>query len=168
MTYAYGISLFLSLNIGILIHYNRFKKYISFPVLISSAIINVIGLYFSYTRGALLGLIFSIPFLIVKSKKQLVVLFLVVATFLSVFVFFTKAGKGLFFNRSRIQSNMERIAFFKGAIYGFMESPVVGLGVKNIEPNMTRLKIKNNVEDSKSGHSHNIYLEVLAIRGLLE
>ena len=127
--------------------------------------INLAGLYFSDTRGALLGLVFSIPFLLVKSKKQLIILLITVTTFLSGFVFYTESGKKLFFSPKRIRSNMEGIAFFKGAVYGFLESPVVGLGVKNIEPNMTRLKIKNNVEDHKSGHSHNIYLEVLATQG---
>jgi len=167
MTYAYGISLFLTLNLGAIFHYKRFKNIVNFPILCISALLNLIGLYFSYTRGALLGLAFSLPFLFVKSRKQLIALLLIVSTSFSVFVFFTESGKHLFLSSSRIRSNMERIAFFKGAIYGFLESPVVGLGVKNIEPNMVRLKVKNNVEDRKSGHSHNIYLEVLANQGLL-
>ena len=167
MTYAYGISLFLTLNIGALFHYKRFQNIVSFPILLTSAIVNLVGLYFSYTRGALLGLFFGLPFIFFKSRQKLMLFFSMILIIFSSFVFLTAPGKELFLSPERKLSSQQRIAFFKGAYFGFLESPIFGLGVKNIEPNMERLKVANKVEDSRSGHSHNIYLEVLANQGAI-
>lgn len=166
MTYAYGISLYLTLNLGLLVHFKKFRNYFDNKILVFSFFINFIGLYFSYTRGALIGFLISIPFILFKNIKSIFLSFFVVLIALSFFIFFSKSGRELFLSRERIESNLQRVSFYKGAMYGFLESPVYGLGVKNIESNMSRIKDKHNLRDRRSGHSHNIYLEILANQGV--
>ena len=61
-----------------------------------------------------------------------------------------------------------RVAFFKSAIEGFKEKPLLGLGYRRYEAHSTRLKKKAQLPFSnQSGHAHNNYLEHLASLGIL-
>ncbi len=165
MTYAYQISLFLSLQVGLFYT----KGYTYKKLLWFSLILNLLGLYFSYTRGATLGLLLSLPFYLLKEKYvKRYLMFVLVSSILVFTVLFSPKIGSIFFNNNRLKSNNIRVSQFKAAIKTLQEKPFFGLGHKKFEPNSKRIKKKYNISFSNfQGHAHNNILELLASTGLL-
>ncbi|MEE3078568.1 MAG: O-antigen ligase family protein [Bdellovibrionota bacterium] len=165
MTYGYGISFFMTLNLGAILFKNKFKHLVNPNILYLSFLINFLGLYFSFERGAWLGFFGSIPFFFFfKSKKTF--LLLILAGLIGSAATFTLSEKvrGIFTNRS--ESNDQRIAFYQTAIVAFKESPLFGIGYRNFEPNVKKIKQENNIKYPEfGGHAHNNFLEHLASTG---
>lgn len=87
MTYAYSLSLILVLLTGVLfLAKDWYRQFISTKILVLIYIINFVGLYFTYTRGAWLGLLFGIPFLFLFYSKKI---FTVVALLAGVLGYFS-------------------------------------------------------------------------------
>ena len=69
MTYAYSISIFCSLLLGWIIHFKK-NEIISKRNLIIIFILNFVGLYFTYTRGAMLGFLVGVPLHSLDSTRK--------------------------------------------------------------------------------------------------
>jgi O-antigen ligase len=169
MTYAYGISLYLILIAGF---YKAKRKVLSFwtcRLIEISFVINFVGLWFSYARGALIGVIVGLPFLFVLKEKKwffstIASGFLVLGLLLS----FHSPTRNLFFSEERVESSAIRISQWETALYAFKENPILGIGYKNFEPHVKEIKNKYHIEYPLfSGHAHNNFLELLATTGIL-
>ncbi len=167
MTYGYGISFFITILIGLLLKRKQVLPYAHPLLVLSSTLINFVGLIYSYTRGALLGLLISAPFYFFKNYKKKFILLMVSSVIcLGVAIQYSPRLNDVFTKRSG--SNLQRISYFKAAFYGLKERPILGLGFKNFEPNSVRLKTEHGLyAPNIQGHAHNNYLEVLASTGLL-
>lgn len=125
-------------------------------------------------RGALVGLLLAIPFLLLPRKKILITS-LVLLFSLSIFSYLQiKASsheanpKNRVFQGTRSQSNLERLSQFDMAYHAFLEKPILGQGWRSLEERSTAIKEKYSIDQKNFvGHAHNNYLEVLATTGLL-
>jgi O-antigen ligase len=167
MTYGYGISLFTILNLGLLIYKDKVKEYLPSWLIITSLIINFLGLYFSYARGGLLAFLIACPFFFFKNNiKKFFILLISGAILLGASIIFIPKLNTMFLKRGG--SNDQRISFYKTAIKAFQERPIYGYGYRNFEPNVPKLKKKYNIaHPTYGGHAHNNFLEHLASTGLI-
>ena len=69
MSYAYGIGFFVIMVTGFLFHQKELKDYINLKLVWVALVINTLGLFFSYTRGAWIGVLVGIPCYFFKKNK---------------------------------------------------------------------------------------------------
>ncbi len=167
MNYAHNIVLFNIIITGLFLFRNKLSDLINSKIIIAVLIINMIGLFFSYTRGAWIGLIIGLPFYFFKKYKKAFVL-----SFIGIIVFFTLAFsfspmvKDTIANRQG--SNDERIGSWKASAMAFYERPLLGYGLLNFEPHSSEIKKRYNFNNSNfQGHSHNNFLQILADTGIM-
>lgn len=176
ITYGYGVELLSLLFLGLFVYRKELSKYLNIKLLIIALIVSLLGLYFSFSRGALLGFIVAAPLLYYGKNKALMKK-LIAASLAMVVILVSlialNTGSSTFLSRYLLdfkdESNMERVGQFKAAIYGFKEKPVWGLGFRNFEPHSLRLKKKYGGWDKYDfvGHAHNNFLEMLAGCGII-
>lgn len=163
MNYAHNMAYFLIINLGLLINHKKLKVFVKTKFIFIVFIINLIGFYFCYTRGAWLGFISAVPFFFIKNHRKS---FFVMAIGLALFgsIFYIIAGK----NVIRSGSDNQRISQWKAATKAFNERPVFGYGYLNFEHHSTDIKKRYNIpEVDFAGHAHNNFFEVLADAGLV-
>lgn len=164
MTYSHQAALLGSLLVPIAI-YNYKKKILNknqtLLVLISFTI-NIVGLFLSFTRGAILAFMASLSTL---GKK-----FIAIALLIGII-----AGVGLYSAKKefideqvvRSSSSMQRLYLWEAAYNGFKERPLFGMGFLNFERNAIPLKIKYNIPGQDfQGHAHSNFFEILATTGI--
>ncbi len=167
MSYGYGIALFMTLLIGLLIFRKKLEGYFSQKILVIALMINLLGLYYSEARGAWLGFLGAVPFyFFAENKKKFLMISVASVLTLLTFFFFSPRVKEAFTNREG--SNSQRISFWLGAIEAFKEKPIFGYGYKNYEPHSVAIKTKYQLPYPEiQGHAHSNYLEILATTGIL-
>lgn len=163
MNYAQNLAFFQIIVTGLIYYRADIKKYINLNFLYAVWLINALGLYTTYTRGALLAFLVAVPFFFFKEhKKKFISVFIFL--FISGTVIYNVAGKAFL----RPGSDVERLSQWKAAWAGFKERPVFGLGYLNFEQMAIPLKIKYNIEAVHfGGHAHSNYFEMLASTGLV-
>lgn len=172
MTYGYGVSWSLMLFLGILLKDDFLEKKSFFRWSITLAVLSsVAGLYFSYTRGAMLGTLIALPVLLFKLRRKLfIVTSLVTGGIISVLIIVSLLGgssKSRFFLNSKNESNLIRISQFKTAIAVFFDKPILGLSYMEFPSKSERYKEKNGFFFKKVyTHVHNNYLEILSSAGI--
>ena len=163
MNYAHNLAFFQVILSGLVLYRDEVKKYLSPKILYSAWIINFLGLFTTYTRGAFLAFLVALPFFFLKKQPKKFVISCVALFILGVGGY-KFAGKSVV----RPQSDIERTSQWKAAIAGFKERPVLGLGYLNFEKMSVPLKIKYNIEaDYFGGHAHSNYFEMLASTGII-
>jgi O-antigen ligase len=169
MTYGYGISLASILMLGLVLYREKLQSYLSLPLLYSATIISIIGLYFSFARGAWIGFFVALPFFFLRShKKAFLGTIIGVVVVAALLLQFNSQVRQTFFSSDRLSSNSNRLSMYQAAWIGFKESPIVGLGFRQFEPHSKRIKTENNLGFTDfAGHAHNNFLEHLASTGLL-
>lgn len=169
MSYGYGIQFFMVLVTGMLLKFKIFKERFNIPpaFLILVWVVNFLGLYLSYTRGALLGFLAAIPFFFYRRYKKIFISSFILIPLIFLVSFFTiPKFNHMFTDGERIRSNEKRISQYLAAYYIFKEKPLLGIGVRNFEPNVVKIKEKYNLPYSEMvGHAHNNFLEILATMG---
>ena len=167
MSYGYGIQFVVILLFGMLIFKKQLSEFISDKIFYPSLVINSLGLFFSYTRGGWIGAVAGIfMILFFKNKKVFLIGLLVLSSIAGVGLMSSTKLNDTFFSKNRLYSNSVRISQYKAAWMAFRESPVMGIGYKNFEPNSSKLKIKYGIEHKQfNGHAHNNFLEHLASAG---
>lgn len=188
MTYGYGMQFVLVMYLGMLIYYSDIKGFINRNLLIIATIIGLVGLYLSYTRGAMVGLICAVPFLFYKKSKKTFIALMATAALLivSVGTIMLMGGNenSRFLLDAKAGTNIKRIAQYKAAWYAFKESPLTGIGYRNFEKNSVAIKKKYKIGDRGTdpgpiglgenyfgdqdfaGHAHNNFFELLAGAGI--
>lgn len=161
MNYAHNMSYFLVLLFGLILMRDKIKHLVNSRFLILVFLINLIGLYFSYTRGAWLAVIAGIPMYFYKDHKKLfwgLLLGLIVLGVVGYFV----AGKKVV----RPESENQRISQWQAALVAFKEKPVLGYGYLNFEDHSIAIKERYNLLNKEfGGHAHNNFMEILASLG---
>lgn len=164
MNYAHNLSFVLVLTLGLILNKVEIEKIINFKLLIIMFVINLIGFYFSYTRGAWLGFLVGVPFLFVSvlGRKKFSILALGLVTLLSVAYF--SSGESV----KRVDGDLTRVGLWQASIEAFKERPFLGYGYLNFEPHSVELKTKHNFPyPNFSGQAHSNLFEILATSGLL-
>lgn len=163
LNYAHNLAYFQAIAVGLLIHRKRVEKFVNIKILGSLVLVNFIGLYLSYTRGAMLALIIGLPFYFFKRNKLKFVT-IASAIIITAGAIYTISGKSFL----RPASDRERISQWKAAVMAFKERPIFGYGYLNFERYSVPLKEKYNIGELQfGGHAHNNFLEMLASTGIL-
>jgi O-antigen ligase len=163
MNYAHNLSYFQIIIFGLLLYRDQIKKYININFLFIVFLINLFGLYMTFTRGAWLGFLAGIPFYFFKKNKKWF-LGAVVLIVLTGFIAYFAAGKSMY----RKDYDASRIGQWQASVAAFKERPVFGYGYLNFEEHAVEIKHRYDllVPDFR-GHAHNNFFEILASTGLL-
>lgn len=163
MNYAHNIAYFLIILLGLIVNRKKLNNIVNTKLLYLFFSLNFLGLYFTYTRGALLALFTAAPFYFFKKSKK---------HFLSVALILCLVGFGTYYIAGdsiiRPNSDVQRLSQWRAAIKAFSERPVLGYGYLNFEEHVTEIKKRYNLpEPDFGGHAHNNFLEILATSGIL-
>jgi O-antigen ligase len=132
-------------------------------------------MYVTYTRGALLGFLCGLPFVLYfyRPKWGLVAgagAGLIVLVLGGFYLFGSGAGAGqsrLLLNKGN-ESDVMRRSQWQAAIIAFQERPVLGWGLSNFSSQLKRIKYDNNLSHPDyDSHSHNVFLETASGTGVL-
>ena len=170
MTYAYSISIFCSLLFAWFINFKE-NNIISKRNLFLFLLVNTIGLYFTYSRGAMVGFLVAIPFAFVRKNGKTFKLLLLGATLLmSFFSYLFLKNKSVDFYRLDFSPKKEsqRISLLYTAAHIIKDNPFFGIGYRNFESSVTHYKKKYDLNKINPfvGHAHNNYIEILTGAGL--
>lgn len=161
MNYAHNLSYFLIIILGMIIYHKKLTKYVSLNFLMSIFLINVTGLFTSYTRGAWLGFLVGVPFFFFKNNKKWFATSAVVMIVVG-FVAYFSAGRSMV----RKDFDVSRLGQWQGAIAAFQERPLLGVGYLNYEHVCKEIKYRHHLLAPEfSGHAHNNFFEILADAG---
>lgn len=151
----------------------------------------MIGVYFAKTRGAILGMAFSFPFALYFYKKKTSIIIASVVTVSLGIVIYLVSAKAEFSHQNRLfiklgsGSNMKRLSQYEAGLEAFKERILFGHGTHQFSKVCEEIKIRHNIsfnnycksypflqcdyskEPRYCSHTHNIYLETLANRGLI-
>lgn len=175
MRYGYGSAMILLVLLSAILHYPHFKRWVSRPGLIASFILGFVGMYFTYTRGALLGFACGVPVVIWYYHRKLAIILgsLVVFGLIAVagFYFFgngtKESGPRILMSKSN-ESDQIRRSQWQAAFIAIKEKPLLGYGMGNFYSQVSRIKEENNLAHKEYiAHAHNIFLETAAGTGLI-
>lgn len=168
LTYAYGLSLVMVMLSGVLFYGKKLYEYVPAKWFYLFYFINMVGLYFTYARGAWIGLAIGLPFLFFHDhmKKFLAVLTAFVM-FFGILVFSVDDVRENF--QGRENSITERVAYWQTAVKAVKERPVLGWGYRNFEPHVVDIKSRypEIAHPEQPGHAHSNYFEMLASTGVV-
>lgn len=174
MRYGYGSAMILLLLLSFIVMYKRTKEIFDLRLGIVALLIGFLGMYLTYTRGALLGFLAGLPFLFYFYKPKLGLRIGSIALLtISILVAFNQMGKGPSYSRFLMSKNNAsdgiRKSLWSAAAIAIKEKPVLGWGFSNFHSQLKRIKNENDLEykDYNDAHAHNLYLDVAAGTGLL-
>lgn len=170
MTFAGILYQLITVNFAILFHRSRFSRLES--LLAGGLIVQVIGLFITLTRGAWIALASGIAAATILLKKKAA--FVVAAVLLALVVAFAAGDPDI---RTKIVSiprsihgptdrNVStRFILWDVSWHMFKSHPILGVGMGDFTTEAEKLIGDRYVKTAVD--SHNIYLQVLATRGLL-
>lgn len=171
MRYGYSHAFLFILGIGMLVNYEKVKKYINLKVLIYTLALCFLAVFTSKTRGALLAILVGLPFMFLKYKPLIAKIVIAIGTlFLGIVIYFsvTNTKTSSRFLNINDGSNHKRMSQFYSAVKSIQEKPIFGLGSDQFSYNVPRLKEKYDIwAKNYQGHSHNIFLEHAANFGIV-
>ncbi|AZZ36553.1 hypothetical protein CIK05_07040 [Bdellovibrio sp. qaytius] len=171
MRYGYGSALALIVMFAIGLNFKKFTQInkIFFWIVY---VIGLAGMYLSFTRGAMLGLLVGIPAVLLHYNKRICLLASVISlSVIGTMVVVSLNGgnsQSRFFLSSTSNSNSERKSQFLSAIHGFQERPILGFGPQQLKFHVKEIKEKYDLENKQYiEHAHNVFLEVAADTGII-
>lgn len=183
MTYAYSMQFAVLLFLGVALTYaagwlREKKRFIWGRGLLWCTLagfaIGVLGLYFSFARGAVLGLLVGGAILLIVTRAWKVLAVLSIAAIITLGIAYETQAR---FVQSLSVSNLERVSQWRGATLVFFENPITGVGYRQLEKNFDSFKERLNLPKDKvneegkpiwyASHAHNNYLEAFAATGFL-
>jgi O-antigen ligase len=163
MNYAHNLSYFLIIVVGLLINRNRISKYINIKFLSAVLVINLVGFYMTFSRGAWLGFLAGIPFYFFKKNKRLF-FYSLFGIFIAGAITYFVAGRAMY----RPDYDATRVGQWQASIAAFKERPVLGYGYLNFEKHSVELKKRYNLlMPDFRGHAHSNFLEILSTTGAI-
>ncbi len=171
ITFGYGIQFMALINLGLLLFRQRVEKYISVRTLVVTMVCIFLGLYYSGSRGALLGFLSGIPFLFLRSHPKKFLGMMIAGALLTgvaVAIVFSGGSKATrFLLPAKHGSNMIRISQYEAAIEAIKERPLLGHGYRNFGNESERIKKEHDIAyPDFISHAHNNYLELWADSGI--
>lgn len=171
MRYGYASSLLALVGLGM--HFNRekLKDYINPKFFYPALVLSFCAIGTSQCRGALLGMLVGLPFLLFKYKPKLAKIMTAMGTvFIAIIIYFSFISKSTTFRFLNVNqgSNSVRVSQWVAALKVIQEKPILGLGPDQFSYNVKPIKEKYNIwAQHFSGHAHNITLEHAANYGLV-
>ena len=174
LRYGYGTGMILLVLLSALFNREKLQKWFDPRLGLVTFITAAVALYFSYTRGAMLGFFCGLPFVCYFYSKKLGytlgTLGVLVVLTLGGFYLFGSGNYGSRFLVSKDNgSDFIRRSQWKAAIIATQEKPVLGWGFSNYHSQLKRIKNTYDLDAKwyNDAHSHNIFLEVASGTGLI-
>lgn len=176
ITYGYGLAMAYTLILAAFLKRKLLPFTLPINLLRAALLINGLGMYFSYARGGIIGLILAIPFFYFRVDRRIFkamtggAIGLVIVWFTITLSISEKYVSPVFVHPSS-GTHMLRIGQYVGATYAALENPVFGMGLRNFEKYSSRIKFQYDLPRSLGpkfiGHAHNNFFEMLAGAGFL-
>lgn len=174
MRYGYGSAMALLTLLSAILHHDKIKNWFNWKWGVTAFIIGFVGMYLTYTRGALLGFLCGLPFVLYFYKKKLGLILgglavLGVLGLGGMYLFGSGKYESRFLVNKDNQSDVMRRSQWKAAVIATQEKPLLGWGLSNFHSQLKRIKHEYDL-DAKwydDAHSHNIFLEIASGTGLI-
>jgi O-antigen ligase len=174
LRYGYGSGMMLLTLLGAILHREKLKSWFDWKLGVAAFIFGFVGFYLTYTRGALLGFLCGLPFVLYYYRAKLGLTLgglaaLGVLGLVGIYLF----GSGNYNSRFLVSKNNAsdhiRRSQWKAAIIATSERPILGWGLSNFHSQLNRIKIENDLDAKfyNDAHSHNLFLEVASGTGLV-
>ena len=174
MRYGYGSAMALLSLLSAILHREKIKSWFNWKWGLIAFIIGFSGMYLTYTRGALLGFLCGLPFVLYffKPKVGLILGGLAVLGVLGlggIYLFGSGEYESRFLVNKNNSSDVIRRSQWKAAIIATQEKPLLGWGLSNFHTQLKRIKFAYDLDakDYNDAHSHNLFLEVASGTGLI-
>jgi O-antigen ligase len=174
MRYGYGSAMMLLTLLSAILHQEKIKSWFNWKVALPVLLIGFIGMYLTYTRGALLGFLCGLPFVLYYYKPKLGITLggiavLGVLGLVGVYLFGSGQSNSRFLVNKNNSSDVIRRSQWKAAIIATKEKPVLGWGLSNFHSQLKRIKTDYDLDakDYNDAHSHNLFLEIASGTGLV-
>lgn len=169
MRYGYGSAMMLLALLSAILH-----KKVSYKKAIPVFLIGFLGMYLTYTRGALLGFLCGLPFVLYYYNRKLGLslgglALLGVLGLGGMYLFGSGEHESRFLVNKNNASDVIRRSQWKAAIIATQEKPVLGYGLSNFHSQLKRIKTEYDLDakDYNDAHSHNLFLEIASGTGLV-
>ena len=174
LRYGYGSGMLLLTLLGCILHHEKIKQWFNWRLGIVALILGFSGLYFTYTRGALLGFLCGLPFVLYYYKRKLgltlggLAVLSVVGLALVYFFGSGNYNSRFLMNKDNGSDNI-RWSQWKAAVIAIQEKPVLGWGLSNYHSQLDRIKKQYDLDAKhyNNAHSHNLFLEVASGTGFI-
>ena len=174
LRYGYGSGMLLLTLLGAILHREKLKSWFDPRLGVIAFVLGLTALYFTFTRGALLGFMCGLPFVLYYFKPKLGLTLgglavVGVLGLVGIYLF----GSGNYNSRFLVSKNNPsdhiRRSQWKAAIIAVTEKPALGWGLSNFHSQLNRIKQENDLDAKfyNDAHAHNLFLEVAAGTGLI-
>lgn len=174
MRYGYGSAMFLLTLLSAILHHQKIKAWFSVKIAIPVFIIGFFGMYITYTRGALLGFLCGLPFVLYYYRPKLGltlggIAVLGVLGLGGIYLFGSGKYESRFLTNKNNPSDVIRRSQWKAALIATKEKPLLGWGLSNFHSQLKRIKNDYDLDakDYNDAHSHNLFLEIASGTGLI-
>lgn len=174
MRYGYGSAMMLLTLLSAILHKDKLGKWFNWKIAIPVFIIGFLGMYLTYTRGALLGFLCGLPFVLYFFNKKLGYVLgglavLGVLGLVGIYLFGSGQSNSRFLVNKNNSSDVIRRSQWKAAMIATQEKPLLGWGLSNFHSQLKRIKTDYDLDakDYNDAHSHNLFLEIASGTGLI-
>ncbi len=175
MRYGYGSSMFLLSLLSAYLHKEKFKDYFNSKLLLSALVIGFTGMFLTFTRGALLGFLCGLPFVLYFYRPKLAIVGGIASSLilliLGSFYLFGSSTNDRFriLSTKGNGSDQIRSSQWQAAVIAIKEKPLLGWGLSNFHSQLKRIKNSYDLpaKDYDDAHAHNLFLEIGAGTGLI-
>ncbi len=174
MRYGYGSAMMLLTLLSAILHKEKLGSWFNWKLAIPVFIIGFTGMYLTYTRGALLGFLCGLPFVLYFFNKKLGYVLgglavLGVLGLVGVYLFGSGQSNSRFLVNKNNSSDVIRRSQWKAAIIATKEKPILGWGLSNFHSQLKRIKTDYDLDakEYNDAHSHNLFLEIASGTGIL-
>ncbi|MGE3609131.1 MAG: O-antigen ligase family protein [Bacteriovoracaceae bacterium] len=176
MRYGYGSAMILLTLLSAILHKDKTSEWLDIRFGIIAFVLGFTGMYLTHTRGALLGFLCGLPFVLYFYRPKLGLIVGggagALVTLLAGFYLFGNVEQGSgsrFLINKNNHSDQVRRSQWKAAVIAIQERPILGWGLSNFHSQLKRIKEKNNLDakEYNDAHAHNLFLEIAAGTGLV-
>lgn len=174
MRYGYGSGMMLLTLLSAMLHQEKIKSWFNWKLALPVFLLGFLGMYLTFTRGALLGFLCGIPFVLYYFNKKLGLILggaavLGVLGLVGVYLFGSGNYESRFLVNKNNGSDVIRRSQWQAAIIATKEKPILGWGLSNFHSRLKRIKNDYDLDakDYNDAHSHNLFLEVASGTGLI-
>ena len=174
LRYGYGTGMILLVILSGILHRKKIGNWFDPRLATIAFILGFAALYFTLTRGALLGFFCGLPFVLFFYSRKLGLTLggLSVAIVLTLGCFYL-FGSGDYGNRFLVNkdnnSDVTRRSQWKAALIATQEKPILGWGLSNFHSQLKRIKNDYDLDkkDYNDAHAHNLFLEIMSGTGII-
>ena len=174
MRYGYGSGMILLSLLSAILHREKLAKWMDWRLAVAAFIFGFAGMYLTYTRGALLGFLCGLPFVLYYYRPKLGLIIggaalLGVIALGSVYLFGAGNYKSRFLVNKNNNSDVIRRSQWAAAVIAIKERPLLGWGLSNFHTQLARIKNDYDLpkKEYNNAHSHNLFLEIGAGTGIV-